>query len=536
MPKANLHQHPRGIYPPELMLMFMWMYPESMRYFLEEFAGVTKGLKDKDLEEEFRSLIGGPRKENLAAARNVLKRMEDLKSDRSKIYKDFETTMGTVEFTKAVENMRQKLLYLPEGKDAKADRDAWSRAFKITGAIKKGGGLPANRMMQRESFIYYYVKENTQYALMSNLLGLKVDDCPDNQNLAATLKNLESTLIAMEQAEEITKGKLKVRGLMEWGKEPEKMFRCYGVDAWDTLKKQIVSEAAAKSFDELVTDYEPKPAEAGREQEYADFVISFNTVAEKENLSEKQKKENFLTSVLAREEAFRQSEILLNRMKNDPLFQKYIIGVGTCNSEKGYFPYVHAKALRNLKDNGLLVVNHVGEIWKNEGNEPLDTVLDRIEQMLKYTPLDMIIHGAALVVDSNDPVLEKKQQDLLKIIKDEKIKLVSCPSSNISLSPDYFSKDNYPIKRFLDEGVDVYIATDDDALFDTNLTNEIYSLWSNSQLGFKQLIKRSDDALKFSRKFLNFRKGKIAEELVFDNDLTVMGFSKTAVELIGESI
>jgi len=121
-----------------------------------------------------------------------------------------------------------------------------------------------------------------------------------------------------------------------------------------------------------------------------------------------------------------------------------IIGVGLDSSEKGNPPKKFKKLFEKAINEGFLTVAHAGE----EG--PPEYIWDSLN-LLKVKRID---HGVQCLNDDN----------LVKILKENKIPLTVCPLSNVKLC--VFDKlENHNLKKMLDKGLRVMVNSDDPAYF-----------------------------------------------------------------------
>ncbi|RKY37642.1 MAG: hypothetical protein DRP72_03015, partial [Candidatus Omnitrophota bacterium] len=503
LPKANFHQHPRGSYPHFVVFMLFWLYPKAMRYFIEKVVGENQLRTDKEIEDRFVELIGGSRSsQERKKLVSILEGLRNLEKDRKIVYEEFEKLIGKEELKKAEKNLSKWMRYQPS---EEFDQKDWSEPFKLGGIFKESVGLEAHQILQRESLVYYYLKENVRFILWSDLLSRKISR--GEEEAKKVKEGLLSTIKAMHEAERISKGRLIVRGIIEWRKEPDKLLKYE-----DGIKREIDSLVFRYTLSELIKKYEENT------EEYKDFIEYFNLITRNKN--EEEKKRIFLNIIKARKIVSEQVKIISQWFKEEELFRKYIIGAGTANKEKGYIPYIHSEALRYLKEKeGLLIINHVGEIWQDEeGFEDIGIILNRIEQLLKYSPLDVIIHGVALVVETSDEKIsdekiKEKQKQLIEEIKKREISLIICPTSNIKLSPLYFDKATYPYRGLIGIG-NVHIATDDDTIFDTSLTEELFRMWRDGKVSLRKILSIIQNSLEFANRLDILRTEKIKKTLL----------------------
>ena len=90
-----------------------------------------------------------------------------------------------------------------------------------------------------------------------------------------------------------------------------------------------------------------------------------------------------------------------------------------------------------------------------------------------------------------------EDKELLNIIKEKNITLEVCPTSNICTAI-YNNISEMPIKELLDMGINITINTDDPAICNTTLKQEIEKIKDNFNLTDKDIIKLQINAIKAS--------------------------------------
>ncbi len=171
-----------------------------------------------------------------------------------------------------------------------------------------------------------------------------------------------------------------------------------------------------------------------------------------------------------------------NAMSNLNLLEEYpcpyIIGIGLGGAEskgpaKEYIP-VFEKAI----ERGLRVVAHAGE----------DVGPESIRDAVEFLHVSRVGHGISAAQD----------ESLMEELKDKKIVLEVCPTSNVFTKKFVKSIAEHPIRLFFNRGLFVTVNTDDPVFFKTSLLEEYWKL--HSQAGFsmqeiKVLLKNSFNAL-----------------------------------------
>ena len=128
-----------------------------------------------------------------------------------------------------------------------------------------------------------------------------------------------------------------------------------------------------------------------------------------------------------------------------------IVGLGLGGPEAGFAPQPYARAFQIAKDGGLASVPHAGE---SAGAESIRETMEALQA-------DRIRHGIAAIHDA----------DLTAELAARQIVLDVCPTSNLrTRSVD--DLDHHPLPRLVAAGVSCSLATDDPAMFGTDLGRE----------------------------------------------------------------
>jgi len=150
-----------------------------------------------------------------------------------------------------------------------------------------------------------------------------------------------------------------------------------------------------------------------------------------------------------------------------------LVGLGMGGTEHLYPPEPFKEVYRKAKELGFKTTVHAGEAAGAES----------VRDAIKYLDPDRIGHGTAIIKDNN----------LLKLIRRKQIPVEACPISNIRTG---VIKDlrSHPIKRYFDEGLIVFVNTDDPKMFDTSLDKEFRELVNNdmfSKTDIKSLLENA---------------------------------------------
>ena len=143
-----------------------------------------------------------------------------------------------------------------------------------------------------------------------------------------------------------------------------------------------------------------------------------------------------------------------------------IVAVGLGGSERDNPPELFVELFRHVKSHGLRVYPHAGE---TEGPESIWGAIRALDA-------DRIAHGVRAVDDPS----------LLAHLAAQGIACDVCPTSNVRLGV-YPTMAEHPIRRLLDAGVRVTLASDDPALFQTTLTDEFLAVAHTHRLTATEL-------------------------------------------------
>lgn len=131
---------------------------------------------------------------------------------------------------------------------------------------------------------------------------------------------------------------------------------------------------------------------------------------------------------------------------------KGVVGFDLAGPENGFPPALHHEAIEIARRSGLQVTIHAGEgCCPAHIREAIDLGAERIG------------HGVYLYQD-----LETE-----KIVRERKIPLEVCPTSNLQISGVMDSYSEHPFVRYLDEGIPVTINTDNRLMSRIDVTHEL---------------------------------------------------------------
>jgi adenosine deaminase len=133
-----------------------------------------------------------------------------------------------------------------------------------------------------------------------------------------------------------------------------------------------------------------------------------------------------------------------------------IVGVGLGGQEANNSCLVYRDVLRDARQAGLHTVVHAGEEVESES---IWNAVDKVGA-------ERIGHGTSAFLDSA----------LREHLRDLRIPLEVCPTSNIITGKYVDSYEGHPVRLFYDEGLLVTLNTDDPVLFDIELSDEYRNL------------------------------------------------------------
>ncbi|MCD4784607.1 MAG: adenosine deaminase [Candidatus Eremiobacteraeota bacterium] len=183
----------------------------------------------------------------------------------------------------------------------------------------------------------------------------------------------------------------------------------------------------------------------------------------------------------------------------EDLLEKYrdhdAVALDLANDEAHYPPGPYAGVYQKAKRAGLKATAHAGEAAGP----------DNVKVSILDLEVDRIGHGVTTYKDKN----------VEKLVKDRRIPLEMCPTSNLQTGVVKTLAD-HPLKRYYDEGIIVTINTDDPAISGIDLTHEYFIC--TKQFGFtiediEKLIENSINSAFLSAKDKNKLRKKIFREL-----------------------
>ena len=145
-----------------------------------------------------------------------------------------------------------------------------------------------------------------------------------------------------------------------------------------------------------------------------------------------------------------------------------VIGIGLGGAERRGPAREFQKIFEKAKKNKLHVVAHAGE----------DIGPESIWEAITLLHVSRIGHGISAVQD----------RKLMDYLRDHKIPLEICPTSNI-FTQRYVKKiEEHPIKPFYDHGIQVTVNTDDPSLFQVDLIEEYLKLYNCGMFNEDEIV------------------------------------------------
>ena len=177
---------------------------------------------------------------------------------------------------------------------------------------------------------------------------------------------------------------------------------------------------------------------------------------------------------------------LENAMHNYELLKQYpsenIIGIGLGGAESKGPCRDYQPVFELAKKEGYKVVAHAGE---DVGPESIWEAIDLLH-------VDRVGHGTTAIQD----------EKLMDTLKERKIVLEVCPTSNVFTKKYVKSIAEHPIKKYFQNGLFVTVNTDDPVFFKVSLIDELYKLHNEANFSMEDiqtLIKNAFNATYLSQ-------------------------------------
>ena len=132
-----------------------------------------------------------------------------------------------------------------------------------------------------------------------------------------------------------------------------------------------------------------------------------------------------------------------------------VVGIGLGGSEQSFPPEPFAAVYDRARALGLRTTAHAGEVAGPAS----------VWGAIRALGVDRIDHGLRA---AEDP-------ELMAYLAERRLPVTSCPGSNVATGA-VASMDAHPIRRFIDAGVVISVATDDPAMFGLTLAGELATL------------------------------------------------------------
>jgi adenosine deaminase len=162
-----------------------------------------------------------------------------------------------------------------------------------------------------------------------------------------------------------------------------------------------------------------------------------------------------------------------NAMKNLDLTLNHgtsaFIGVGLGGAEQSGPAREYQPVFEKAIQEGLHVVAHAGE----------DVGPESIWDTINHLQVERIGHGISAI----------KDQDLMDELRERRIPLEICPTSNLFTRKFATSLENHPLRAFFDHGILVTVNTDDPTLFGVELNEEYYQLLDRNIFTLREIFK-----------------------------------------------
>ena len=162
------------------------------------------------------------------------------------------------------------------------------------------------------------------------------------------------------------------------------------------------------------------------------------------------------------ENAMRNLELTLEHPKDS------VIGLGLGGAEQAGPAREYQPVFNRAREEGYRVVAHAGE----------DVGPESIWDTVKLLKVDRIGHGTSAILDKG----------LMRYIRDNRIPLEVCPTSNLYTRKYSTTLKDHPIRPFFDFGIFVTVNTDDPTLFGVNLYEEYERLLEAEVFSLEEIL------------------------------------------------
>lgn len=173
---------------------------------------------------------------------------------------------------------------------------------------------------------------------------------------------------------------------------------------------------------------------------------------------------------------FKRHVQLATNLLRDKKYREFVVGFDVAGNEQIAKPSELRNILLPLLKECLHLTIHAGE------DQPVENIWEAVYEL----NADRIGHGLTLINNA----------DLLHRFRDKNIVIELCPSSNFQIC-DYEHRD-YPLRRYLSEGLKVTLNTDNPGISRTSITNE-YAMMAHyanlTKMEIIQLVRNSFQAV-----------------------------------------
>lgn len=163
---------------------------------------------------------------------------------------------------------------------------------------------------------------------------------------------------------------------------------------------------------------------------------------------------------------FRRHVTLTQNFLRDVRYKNFIVGFDVAGNEAKKSPKQLREELLPLMKECVRFTIHAGE------NQPVENIWEAVYEL----NADRIGHGLTLL----------KNKELLYRFRDKNIFIELCPSSNYQICD--FENNEYPLKKYFEEGLKITINTDNPGISRTNITKEYYFAAEIAELTKIQII------------------------------------------------
>lgn len=148
------------------------------------------------------------------------------------------------------------------------------------------------------------------------------------------------------------------------------------------------------------------------------------------------------------------------------LCKNWFKSIDVCGNELAQPIKNFQKIYRKAQGYGIQLKAHVGEFG----------TADDVREAVELLELSEVHHGIAAV----------KSKDVMKWLRNHKIQLNVCPTSNVMLKRTT-SYNHHPIKELYENDIPVTINTDDLLIFDSSISEEYLKLYNNKVFSVAEL-------------------------------------------------